>query len=535
MPNIGIKQTFTMHAQAIDFGMGDSPIDTGSRLSCRLDGLSSTIREQNRVTRLKDLGLLEMDTIPIFDEATQMAARFLESPICVLTLMVFDQVWIKSAIGLSRLGLMNRLATDRKLDRLDAFCTYVVDSQQPLLIEDTFSESVFSHSVLSQDYAIRSYVGAPLITAAGQCIGSLSILDLTPRRFTNREIEFLCVTARWCMGEFERDYLIKKQAEALQESFVIPRQSHPGEAIAPFPTNSLEPPPQKSDFSRSLADLKLKLVNQLTQELRSPLTAVIGMSSVLKGEVFGTLTQKQKDYIQIIHHSGENLNALVEEILKIGSIEDYPTELALMPVNIEMLTQKCLNSLSEIAKQKRQEIRLSIDPGKRVWLLDKEKVKQAVYYLIISIIEASEPGGEIRIHISHRTQTLNISLWMYHPWIGDGLPHVHLQPLIMRDPDHISHSQPSIEFLKENLETEDNNRTNRDNNHQPLTVASLEEIIHQLTHSSDSGEKRPHNLLGLLLGCYLAESHNGKVVLQGTADSGYRYVLMLPKRSAVEA
>jgi hypothetical protein len=42
MPNIGIKQTFTMHAQAIDFGMGDSPIDTGSRLSCRLDGLSST-------------------------------------------------------------------------------------------------------------------------------------------------------------------------------------------------------------------------------------------------------------------------------------------------------------------------------------------------------------------------------------------------------------------------------------------------------------------------------------------------------------
>jgi signal transduction histidine kinase len=535
MPNIGIKQTFTMHAQAIDFGMGDSPIDTGSRLSCRLDGLSSTIREQNRVASLKDLGLLEMDTIPIFDEATQMAARFLESPICILTLMVFDQVWIKSAIGLSRLGLMNRLATDRKLDRLDAFCTYVVDSQQPLLIEDTFSESVFSHSVLTQDYGIRSYVGAPLITAAGQCIGSLSILDLTARRFTNREIEFLCVAARWCMGEFERDYLFKKQAEVLQEFFVLPKSSPPEEAIAPSPPNSLAPTPKKSDFSRSLADLKLKLLDQLVQELRSPLTAVIGMSSVLKGGVFGTLTQKQKDYIEIIHHSGENLNALVEEILKIGAIEEYPTELALMPVNIEMLTQKCINSLSAIAKQKRQEIRLSIDSGKRVWLLDKEKVKQAVYYLLVSIIEASEPGGEIRIHISHRTQTLNISLWMYHPWIGDGLPHVHLQPLIMSDPDHISHSQPSIEFLKESLETEDNNRTNSDNNHQPLTVASLEEIIHQLTHSSDSGEKRPHNLLGLLLGCYLADSHNGKVVLQGTADSGYRYVLILPKRSALEA
>jgi signal transduction histidine kinase len=530
MPNIGIKQTFTMHAQAIDFGMGGSPIDTGNRLSCRLDGLSSTVREQNRVTSLKDLGLLEMDTIPIFDEATQMAARFLESPICVLTLMVFDQVWIKSAIGLSRLGLMNRLATDRKLDRLEAFCTYVVDSQQPLVIEDTLSESFFYYSVLTQDYGIRSYVGAPLITATGQCIGSLSILDLTARCFTNRELEFLCVTARWCMGEFERDYLLKKQAEAIQESFVIPRQSPLVEEIAPSPTNSLEPTLKKSDFSRSLADLKLKLLNQLIHELRSPLTAVIGMSSVLKGEVFGTLTQKQKDYIGIIHQSGENLNALVEEILKIGAIEEYPTELALMPVNIEMLTQKCLNSISEIAKQKRQEIRLSIDPGRRVWLLDKEKVKQAIYYLVIGIIEASEPGGEIRIHISHRTQTLNISFWMYHPWIGDGLPHVYLQPAVMSDPDNISPSQPSIEFFKESLETEGRNGTNKDD----LTVASLEEIIHQLTHSSESGEKRPHNLLGLLLGCYLADSHDGKVVLQGTADSGYRYVLMLPKRSTVE-
>jgi hypothetical protein len=206
-----------------------------------------------------------------------------------------------------------------------------------------------------------------------------------------------------------------------------------------------------------------------------------------------------------------------------------------MPVNIEMLAQKCLNSLSEIAKQKRQEMRLSIDPGKRVWLLDKEKVKQAVYYLLISIIEASEPGGEIRIHISHRIQTLNISLWMYHPWIGDGLPHVHLQPSAMSDPGNISDSQPSIELLKESLETEDSNGMNRDNNHQALTVASLEEIIHQITHSSEPGEKRSHNLLGLLLGCYLAESHNGKVVLQGTADSGYRYVLMLPKKSALEA
>ena len=160
-----------------------------------------------------------MNTIPVFDEATQMAARFIESPICVLTLMVFDQMWIKSAIGLSRLGLMNRLATDRKLDR---------------------QETSFAASILSQDYGIRRYLGAPLITAGGQCIGSLSILDLTAQRFTNREIEFLCVTARWCMGEFERDSLPKKQSETIQEAYLIPKLPTPVPAIAQSTENAKE-------------------------------------------------------------------------------------------------------------------------------------------------------------------------------------------------------------------------------------------------------------------------------------------------------
>jgi signal transduction histidine kinase len=304
------------------------------------------------------------------------------------------------------------------------------------------------------------------------------------------------------------------------------------EAQDPPSETILEPNLKPIDFSRSLAHIKLKLLNQLTQQLRPPLTAIIGMSSVLKGEVFGKLTQKQKDYIEIVHNSGKNLNALVEELLKVGTIEEFPRELALMPVNIEMLAQKCLNSLSEIAKQKRQEIRLSLDPGKRVWLLDKDRVKQALYYLVISIIEGSEPGGEIRIHISHRTQSLNISLWIYHPWIVDGLPQVYLQPPLMLDAEHLAHRQSFIELLQQSPEADPTTKINSHNKDQTLTVASLEAIIYQLTHSSDQPENNPHNLLGLLLGCYLAESHGGKVVLQGTPDSGYRYVLMLPTKAS---
>lgn len=34
--------------------------------------------------------------------------------------------------------------------------------------------------------------------------------------------------------------------------------------------------------------------------------------------------------------------------------------------------------------------------------------------------------------------------------------------------------------------------------------------------------------LGLLLSCQLAELHGGEITIQGSTESGYRYVLCLP-------
>jgi signal transduction histidine kinase len=239
--------------------------------------------------------------------------------------------------------------------------------------------------------------------------------------------------------------------------------------------------------------------------------------------VFGKLSPKQKEYLGIIHNSGENIHYLVKEILNLGSIDEQAKMLELIPVNIEMLAQKAINSLSEVAKQKRQDIRLSIELGKRVWLLDKDKFRQAIYYVISSVIEASEPGGEIRIHISRRSQTINFAIWMYHPWVGDGLPHIHLQPPLLIP----GGSKPVAgDDLKESL-----NITSKE---QLLTVPLLESLIQNANDDTQPILKQPQKLLGLLLGCYLIEFHGGKIIVQGSSDAGYRYVMMLPKIAANE-
>ena len=343
-------------------------------------------------------------------------------PISILSLVVEDELWFKSTVGLSTIDLTNQLATQRKISLQESFGVYVVDSQQPLVIDNTLCHDVFANSILVQHYGIRAYLGVPLISYSGVCIGTLEIMDWVARSFDDRDLDHITLLARWCLGELERSQRIKAQAgEGIGEI---------NQTQSPSPVSLILQPNLKSDVSSTAVleqeltsdkhsrlevsskeatnPIKIKLLSQLTQELRTPLTSVIGMASVLHREVYGPLTIKQREYLEIIHDSGQNLITLVDEIVNLGILSDQSFQLDQVSIDIEMLCQQVINSLTDISKQNQQLLRLSIEPGNRIWSIDKEKIRQALYYLIVSILEMSEPGGEVKIHVSKRNEILNI-------------------------------------------------------------------------------------------------------------------------------
>lgn len=508
------------------------------RLFCRLDGLTPTVREQQRLNTLTDLGLLEAEAVPVFEEAAQTAARFLEVPICILSLMTQDRQWLKSAIGLSRLGLMNKLAASRCLPRSESFCTYVVDSHQVLAITDTLTNPVFAATSLVQQYGIRSYLGVPLLTASGQCLGTLAVMDLMPRTFTTKEVEFLELTARWGLSEFERNRLVKEQYTA--SVYRVPKSSlsgQYGEATGKLQDliNDDAIPAISPGQSAVLATnaIKVKLLTQLAQELRTPLTSVMGMASVLGREVYGPLTDKQKEYLEIIHHSGQHLVSLVDEILALQVWDEGSQKLNISSVDIEMLCQQAINGLLQVAKQRQQQIRLSVEPGNRIWSLDKDKVRQMLYYLVFSVIYSAEVGSVIRIHVSRKSERLNISVWVSHPWLGDGLPQINLETLDLASLQSavaaISHSSEAVlnPLAAEGQELFPVLSLPSDSHLSNSSISSILAMAEEINKSSNGNASRES--LGLLLSCQLAELNGGRILVQGSPESGYRYVVSLPQ------
>ena len=531
-----------IQVQAVDLGLPvNNMTKPQNQLFCRLDGLTSLARREQRLKTLSNLGLLVSEAVPIFEETTQKASTFSGAPISILGLVVEEELWFKSAVGLSTIGLTNQLAARRKISLHESFSTYVIDSQQPLIIDNTLSNTVFADSILAQHYGIKTYLGVPLISSSGVCIGTLEVMDWTERKFNDRDIDHLALLARWCLGEFERNQLLKTQADQLigsleqppewqkVNSLALPSDRNLNMSTEPALSNKLAVGHQAGIASANTATnpIKIKLLSQLTQELRTPLTSVIGIASVLHREVYGPLTIKQREYLEIIHDSGQNLITLVDEIVSLGVLSDQSSDINLTTVDIEMLCQQVINSLTDVAKQHQQELCLSIEPGSRIWSLDKEKIRQALYYLIISVLEMSEAGGEVKIHVSKRNQTLNVAVGISHPWLGDDFSEAKF------------HSQAVTQALSFN-QGNFNNRFNLGvndvafSNHQLLTSSALMMVINDDLTLDKNTNKIPRDILGLLFCCHLTELHEGRVVVQGSSNSSYRYLLQFPQAKLAE-
>src|SRR5262249_31427521 len=78
---------------------------------------------------------------------------------------------------------------------------------------------------------------------------------------------------------------------------------------------------QKSRQLEVASQHKSEFLANMSHELRTPLNAIIGFSEVMSEGMFGELNEKQQEYSQDIHASGQHLLSLINDILDLSKIE----------------------------------------------------------------------------------------------------------------------------------------------------------------------------------------------------------------------
>lgn len=156
--------------------------------------------------------------------------------------------------------------------------------------------------------------------------------------------------------------------------------------------------------------LKDAFVENVSYELRSPLTNIIGFADLLAGSEGGTLNERQRAYIDYIRASSVTLGVLIDNILDLASVDAGIAELRPELLDVTNLIDKARAGLSatfpEISGEKPINLVVDVEPGLPPFIADGTRIVQVLYNLLSNAARFSPPGGEIRLSISHRADRM---------------------------------------------------------------------------------------------------------------------------------
>jgi PAS domain S-box-containing protein len=161
--------------------------------------------ERERLTALAQYAILDTPSEQAYDDIVTLASQVCETPIALLSLIDKERQWFKAKVGLG----------SSEIRREDAFCAYTIQTPSDLMIvPDTYRDERFRNNPLvTGDPHIRFYAGAPLVTASGEALGALCVIDRVPRQFTPDQAVALRILARHVMTQLE----LRRTSRALAE------------------------------------------------------------------------------------------------------------------------------------------------------------------------------------------------------------------------------------------------------------------------------------------------------------------------------
>ena len=164
--------------------------------------------EKKRLEALRQYDVLDTPPEEAFDDLARLAAQIGAAPMALISLVDERRQWCKSRVGLTALEFSREIS----------FCAHAILQSDLLIVPDATKDERFADNPLVvAEPRIRFYAGVPLVTSAGQALGTLCILDREPRELKPEQQQALRLLGRRVMSQLETRRQARELARARQE------------------------------------------------------------------------------------------------------------------------------------------------------------------------------------------------------------------------------------------------------------------------------------------------------------------------------
>lgn len=158
------------------------------------------------------------------------------------------------------------------------------------------------------------------------------------------------------------------------------------------------------ETAKRYSESKTKFLSQMSHDIRTPLNAIVGMSTIANMNLENTA--KVKECLDIIDDSSDHLLALVSDILDMTKIESGKLSFSNKRINIVDILYKSTNMFTSKVKSANIDFSVSVmDVMHEKVVSDPTRLEQIFTNVISNATKYTPPGGKVSVLLSERGMT----------------------------------------------------------------------------------------------------------------------------------
>ena len=207
---------------------------------------------------------------------------------------------------------------------------------------------------------------------------------------------------------------LKAEIERLTQSGNLPGAPIPAEGLQPSMQQPLEeftsvnagagelttgPLELKENPSGPITTEQVEVISSISQELRQPMSSIVGYTDLLMGESVGGLSALQRKFIERIKASTEKIGSLVDNLVQITSLETGKMQFRQEPIDLNLIIDNAMAYTSTQIREKNITLRLDIPDTSPPIQTDRDAFQQILIHLLQNATGATQAEGVITLRV----------------------------------------------------------------------------------------------------------------------------------------
>ncbi|GAB4419670.1 MAG: hypothetical protein Kow002_07460 [Anaerolineales bacterium] len=147
-----------------------------------------------------------------------------------------------------------------------------------------------------------------------------------------------------------------------------------------------------------------EVIASIAQELRQPMSSLIGYTDLLLGESVGILGALQRKFVERIKASTERIGTLIDDMIQVTNLETGLTVLKPEPVDLNVIIDNAMSYTSSQIREKNITLHLDLPKNLANIYADRDALQQILIHLLQNAGAATPDEGTITLKVGTQTE-----------------------------------------------------------------------------------------------------------------------------------